>query len=206
MACRSKKAYPKLVQNHFDGLDIAVSIVNAGLSGDTIAGGLDRLPWLLQQQPDWVTIALGANDGLRGFPVAKSEEKLREIITVIRDGGAKPILFGMDLPTNYGEAYRQEFREMYGRVATDLSVPLLPFLLENVAMVKELNQADGIHPNVAGQQIVAQNVIKFLEPIVKGESDGLPQPADESLSSAEIKAIDSAGSHGADAGGAQDDE
>ena len=120
----------------------------------------------------------------------------------------------MDLPTNYGEAYREEFREMYGRVATDLSVPLLPFLLENVAMVKELNQADGIHPNVAGQQIVAQNVIKFLEPIVKGESDGLPQPVDESLSSAETEAIDTAGTAGADtgadagtgAGGAQDDE
>ena len=172
---QEQEAYPQLVQAYFDDKEIPLRVVNAGLSGDTIAGGLERLPWLLQQQPTWVSVALGANDGLRGFPVAKSEEKLRAIITTIREAGVKPLLFGMDLPTNYGEVYRLEFKAMYQRVAEEMAVPLLPFLLENVAMVKGLNQADGIHPNVQGQEILAQNVIKFIEPIVTGKGDGLPK-------------------------------
>ena len=172
---QEQEAYPQLVQKHFDDEEIKARVVNAGLSGDTIAGGLDRLPWLLQQKPNWVAVALGANDGLRGFPVAKSEEKLREVIQVIREHKARPLLFGMDLPTNYGDEYRENFKAMYQRVADDLKVPLLPFLLENVAMVKELNQADGIHPNREGQVLVARNVIAFLQPIVTGEHDGLPR-------------------------------
>ena len=171
-------AYPALLQAYFDAEEIAVSIRNGGLSGDTLAGGQERLGWLMRQKPDWVAVALGANDGLRGFPVEKSEAVMRQIIEQIREAGAKPLLFGMDLPTNYGAEYRAEFTAMYRRVAEEMLVPLLPFLLQDVAMVKDLNQADGIHPNVEGQKILARNVFVFLKPIITGESDGLNEGAD----------------------------
>lgn len=138
-------------------------VVNAGISGDTTSGGLARLDWLLRQEPDVVVVALGANDGLRGLPVAETEENLRRIVEACRDAGAEVVLAGMLIPPNYGPDYTRSFAEVYPRLAEELEVERIPFLLEGVAARPELNQPDGIHPNAEGQRRVARHVLPFVE-------------------------------------------
>jgi len=133
-------------------------LVNAGVSGDTSAGGLRRLPWLLKQKPDVVVVELGANDGLRGQPVAQIEANLRAILTAVAAANARALLLGMRIPPSYGEPYVSEFAAMYERVARDTGVAFVPFFMEGVAGVPALNLPDGIHPTAAGHERLAERL------------------------------------------------
>lgn len=157
------KAYPALLPAHLPGW----TVINAGVSGDTTAGGLKRVDWILRSQPDAVLVALGANDGLRGVPAEATEANLNAILQKIKASGAQPYLAGMDLPTNLGPDYRMKFKAVFKRVAQARQVPALDFLLEGVGGHPELNQSDGMHPNEAGQVKVAATVAAFLKPRLK---------------------------------------
>jgi acyl-CoA thioesterase-1 len=168
------EAYPAVIERELRKEGLSFEVINAGVSGDTSAGGLSRLDWLLGQRPDVVVIALGANDGLRALPVEETEKNLREIVRRSREAGAQVLLLGMRIPPNYGPDYAGRFEAMYPRIAADLGVPLVPFLLENVGGVQSLNQEDGIHPTAEGQEILAGNVLPYLE---KTLSEARPMPA-----------------------------
>jgi len=160
------QAYPAQVAARLAGRGAPIRAINAGVSGDTSAGGLARLDWLLGQHPDVVVLALGANDGLRGVALADTEKNLREIVRRCRGAGARVLLLGMQIPPNYGPDYAGGFRALYPRIAKEMDVPLVPFLLEGVGSVAELNQADGMHPTAEGQEKVADNVAPYLERMV----------------------------------------
>lgn len=162
-----EQAYPQLLQEkfHADGLK-NVKVVNAGISGSTSAGAEKRLRWFLKSKPQILLLALGANDGLRGVPVATTRENLIKTIRLAKENQMKVIIAGMMLPPNYGEKYGNQFRDMFKDVAKKEKVELIPFLLEGVAGVRELNQEDGIHPNAEGHKIVAGHVYKYLKPLV----------------------------------------
>lgn len=157
------EAYPALVEAKLREEGFDVRVVNAGVSGDTTAGGLSRVDWILSQQPDVVAVGLGGNDGLRGLALDATEENLRRIVTRCRAAGARVILLGMKIPPNYGFDYAGRFDHMYGEIADDLDVPLVPFLLEGVAARPALNQPDRIHPNARGHQILAETVYPYVE-------------------------------------------
>lgn len=161
------QAYPALLDRKLDEAGNPVRVLNAGVSGDTTAGGLSRLDWLLSQKPDVLVVGLGANDGLRALPVEESEKNLREIVRRAKAAGAKVLLLGMQIPPNYGPEYTTAFAGMYPRIAKDLDVPLVPFLLDKVGGVRELNLEDGMHPNAKGQEILAENVLPYLEELVE---------------------------------------
>ena len=161
-----QQAFPYLVEQALAAALPTLRVVNAGISGDTTAGGLSRLDWLLRQQPDVLVVALGGNDGLRGLDPAASEENLRRIITRAQEEGARVLLVGMLIPPNYGPEYTRAFAGIYPRLAAEFDVPLVPFLLEGVAGDVSLNQADGIHPTAEGQALVAQTVLAHLEPLL----------------------------------------
>jgi acyl-CoA thioesterase-1 len=161
------QAYPALLARELSGDGFAVRVINAGVSGDTTAGGLRRLRWLLAQHPVVVVVGLGGNDALRGQPPAEIERNLREIVTQARQAGALVLLLGMQIPPNYGPDYTSAFAAIYPRIARELHVPLVPFLLTGVGGVAELNQADGIHPTAAGQVKVAANVKPYLEELLR---------------------------------------
>lgn len=156
------QAYPALLGRRLREEGKAVRVVNAGVSGDTTAGGLSRIGWILGQHPDLVVVALGANDGLRALPITEVETNLREIIRRSREAGARVLLLGMRLPPNYGP-YAEQFTALYPKLAKELDVPFVPFLLDKVGGIRSLNQADGIHPTAQGQEIVARNVLPYLE-------------------------------------------
>jgi acyl-CoA thioesterase-1 len=168
------QAFPTLVDELLRREDLAVRVVNAGLSGDTSTGGLRRLEWLLKQAPDVVVVELGANDGLRGLPLELTEQNLRETLLRIREAGARVLLLGMRLPPNYGPEYAASFAALFPRLARELDVALVPFALEGVGGDPDLNLADGIHPNAEGHRRVAQNVIPYLREILQEveEEDG----------------------------------
>jgi len=157
------QAYPALVEERLRREGFDVRVVNAGVSGDTTADGLSRVGWILSQHPDVVAVGLGGNDGLRGLPLDSTEENLRQIVVRCRAAGARVILLGMKIPPNYGFDYAGRFDRMYEKIADDLDVPLVPFLLEGVAAKPALNQADRIHPNARGQEIVAETVYPYVE-------------------------------------------
>ena len=165
-------AYPAIVGELLAARGVAVRIVNAGVSGDTSAGGLARLDWLLSLHPDILVVALGANDGLRGQPVASIEANLREIVRRARAAGSRVVLAGMKMPPNYGPDYTREFQALYERLARELQLPFVPFLLEGVAADPKLNQADGIHPTAEGQRIVARLVADALQPLLQPPAKG----------------------------------
>ena len=156
------EALPALLEKRLAHEGMKIRAINAGVSGDTSAGGLRRLDWLLAQKPDVVLVELGANDGLRGLPLEQTEENLREIMASCRRAGATVVLAGMMIPTNYGPDYSRGFAKIYPKLARELSVPLVPFLLSSVAGRADLNQEDGIHPTAKGDEIVADNVLPFL--------------------------------------------
>jgi acyl-CoA thioesterase-1 len=128
---------------------------------------LRRLPWVLKQRPDVLVVELGANDGLRGQPVAGIEANLRQVVTRARTAGSRVLLLGVRVPPSLGGDYARDFAAIYPRVAKDLDVPLVPFFLDGVAGHPELNQADGIHPNERGAQIVAHNVLPALQSLLR---------------------------------------
>lgn len=160
------EAYPALIGERIKAKGWDWKVVNAGVSGDTTAGALRRLDWLFRQPVDVLFICLGANDGMRGVPVAESEKNLRIIIDRAKGKGATVVLAGIQIPENYGTGYRSQFSTMFSRIAKDKGVPYLPFLLEGVAMNDELNLADRTHPNAKGHRIMAETVWKVLEPVL----------------------------------------
>ena len=164
----TEETFPALLEARLRREGYAYRVVNAGVSGDTTAGALRRLDWVLRAHPAVVVVALGANDGLRGLPVAAMRDNLVRIVTRLRASGARVLLAGMRLPPNYGEAYTREFAEAFRAVARRTSVPLVPFLLEGVAGDARLNQADGIHPNAAGQRIVSDTLWPAVKPLLEG--------------------------------------
>jgi len=161
------QAWPALLQARLDAGGYRYRVVNAGVSGDTSAGGLARLDWQLAQRPALVVLELGANDGLRGLPVAHTRANLGQIITRSKAAGAQVVLAGMQVPPNMGADYSAEFRQMYPDLAAEHGVPLIPFVLEGVAGVPALNQADGIHPTAEGQAMLAATVWAHVEPLLK---------------------------------------
>jgi acyl-CoA thioesterase-1 len=160
------QAYPAVVAAELARKGRPVRVVNAGVSGDTTAGGLRRAEWVLTQRPDVLVLALGANDGLRGLPLAETERNLRGIVAKARDAGAKVLLCGMLVPTSHGPDYQRGFGALFPRVAKETGIPLVPFLLEGVAGRPEKNLEDGIHPNAEGQKLLAANVLPLLEPLL----------------------------------------
>lgn len=160
-------AFPEVLGRQLAAKGIAIDVINAGVSGDTSAGGLARLSWLMAQKPAILVLELGANDGLRGMPTARTEANLRQIIERTRRAGTCVLLVGMKVPPSLGPAYVQRFDAIYPRLSRELDVPLVPFLLTGVAGRPELNQADGIHPTARGQALAAENVLPFLETMVR---------------------------------------
>lgn len=161
------QAYPAVLDRRLDAQGTPVRVLNAGVSGDTTAGGLARLDWILKQKPDVLVVGLGGNDGLRGLDLDDTEKNLREIVRRGKASGARVLLLGMRLPPNYGPEYTEQFEEMYPKIAKDLDVPLVPFLLEGVGGVADLNQGDGIHPTAEGQERVAATVEPYLKEILE---------------------------------------
>lgn len=159
-----EEAFPKLVENMIQTeLKKDITIINGGVSGSTTSDALSRLKWYLKKNPYIVFIALGANDGLRGLDLEKSKENLEEIIQHAQNSNAKVLLSGMLIPPNYGEEYSKRFKEMYEEIKNKYQLKSMPFLLDEVAGVQNLNQIDGIHPNVEGHKIIAKNVFKFIK-------------------------------------------
>ncbi len=162
-----EQAVPSLIQERLDREGYGFEVVNAGVSGDTAAGGLSRLDWSLEGDVAILVIELGANDGLRGLPVSQLKRNLSEIITRAQQRGITVILAGMEAPPNYGIAYTSEFRRSFRDLADQHDVALVPFFLEGVAGIPSLNNSDGMHPNSAGAQIVAETVWRVLEPLLE---------------------------------------
>lgn len=145
-----------------------VRVVNAGISGDTTAGGVARLGWLLAQEPQVVVIELGANDGLRGLSLTETRNNLDAIIRQCLEAGARVLLMGMKIPPSYGAEYTDGFAALFEDLATTPGVVFMPFLLAGVAADPELNQTDAIHPNAAGHRHLAANVAPYLEEVLTG--------------------------------------
>ena len=160
------EAYPALLQARIRREGFAYRVVNAGVSGDTSAGGLRRIDWALRLSPAVVIVALGANDGLRGQPPEALRDNLTRIIERARAAGARVLLAGMRVPPNYGADYARAFAAVYPAVAKATGVPLAPFLLDGVAGNPRLNQADGIHPTAEGQRRIADLLWPYLEPLL----------------------------------------
>jgi acyl-CoA thioesterase-1 len=155
-------SYPHYLQKELDRAGYAYKVVPEALSGDTSGGGIARLPQVLAHKPEIVILELGANDGLRGIPVEKTRENLDLLIGELKKSGAKVLLAGITLPRNYGAEYIREFDRMYPELAKKHGVKLLPFLLEGVALRKELMLADALHPNAEGNKMVARTVMGAL--------------------------------------------
>jgi acyl-CoA thioesterase-1 len=162
------EAFPALIQKKLDAVGRPWRVVNAGLSGETTAGGLRRLDWILRQPVDIFVIELGGNDGLRGIPPENSQANLQTMIERIRAKHPRVtlVLAGMQMPTNMGPDYTRRFAAMYPELAEKNRTALIPFLLEGVGGVASLNQADGIHPTAAGHQILADTVWRTLQPLL----------------------------------------
>ncbi len=165
----SNDAYPAVVQSKIDSLGLDYQVVNSGVSGETTSGGLSRINWVLNQKVDVFVLELGANDGLRGISLIESRSNLQSIINAVRQKypEATIILAGMQLPPNLGQDYTSEFKTMFEELAEKNELELIPFLLKDVGGIPELNLADGIHPNVEGQKIVAENVWEVLGPLLE---------------------------------------
>jgi acyl-CoA thioesterase-1 len=163
-------SFPSLIQQRLDQRGLPFAVVNAGVSGDTSAGGLRRLEWSLQGNPRVLIVALGGNDGLRGLPPEELKKNLAAIIEAGQRAGLQVILAGMEAPPNNGPDYTARFRRVYPELAKAYDIPLIPFLLQGVAGDPALNQADGIHPNPEGARRVAETVWSALEPVLKSAS------------------------------------
>jgi len=160
-----KDNFPSRIEQRLEEKGLEFDVVNAGVSGDTSAGGLRRLEWAMADgNPRILVIALGGNDGLRGLPPEQLEANLAAIIEQARARGLAVILAGMEAPPNFGADYTTRFRQVYPRLAARYDIPLIPFLLEGVAGDAAFNQPDGIHPNQRGAQVVADLVWRTLEP------------------------------------------
>lgn len=158
-----------ILQQKIDSLDLNYRIINAGLSGETTASGLNRLDWFLEEEPHVFVLELGGNDGLRGLAVSETRKNLKKIINLIQDKypHTKILLAGMQIPPNMGREYSQEFKAIFPDLAEEENVHLIPFLLERVGGEASLNLPDGVHPNEEGHRIVADTVWEYLKPLLK---------------------------------------
>lgn len=161
------EAYPTLLQKRLTDAGMNYEVVNAGVSGDTSAGGLSRLDWALDGNVKILVVALGGNDALRGLPADALKRNLSQIIERAQARGITVVLAGMEAPPNYGADYARQFHEVYPSLAKEYGVQLVPFLLQGVGGVVRLNQGDGIHPTAEGARILAENVWTVLKPIVE---------------------------------------
>lgn len=164
---REEYSYPALLNRRLQAGGYAWRVVNAGVSGDTSAGGLARLNWVLRQPADILLVALGANDGMRGLTPAAMQNNLSRIIERALGKGLRVLLVGVRMPSNYGETYRREFEQVFQDLAKSYRVAFVPYLLAGVAMKSQLNQADGIHPNADGMARVTDTLWAVLEPLLK---------------------------------------
>jgi acyl-CoA thioesterase I len=158
----AEEAWPALVDARLRREGYPYRVVNAGVSGDTTAGGLRRVDWVLRSRPEVAVVALGANDGLRGLGTEAMEANLLAIVDRLRAGGVRVLVVGMEVPPNYGAAYARAFRGVFVDVARRTGAALMPFLLDGVAADPRLNQADGIHPNAAGHRAIAERIWPHL--------------------------------------------
>ena len=164
------QSYPARLQKIIIENGYPHQVVNGGVSGDTTAGGVRRIKWLMKHNPEIVILELGANDGLRGLSLKEMESNLEQIIVICKEGGAKVLLTGMKVPPNYGEEYTVEFEKIYIRLAEKHKLSLVPFLLEGVAGRREYTQPDGIHPLGSGYEIVVQTIWKYLKTLIDAGS------------------------------------
>jgi acyl-CoA thioesterase-1 len=164
----SQDAFPALLQQKIDALDLNYTVINSGLSGETTAGGKGRIDWVLNQDIDVFLLELGANDGLRGVPLSETRGNLQFIINTVKEKSPATtiILAGMELPPNMGQDYTQEFRQIFTELAKKNNLEFIPFILKDVGGIAELNQSDGIHPTIAGHKILANTVWEVLNPLI----------------------------------------
>jgi acyl-CoA thioesterase-1 len=161
------QAFPAVVEQMLRNGGQAVEVVNAGVSGDTSAGGLARVDWVLQQPTDILVVELGGNDALRGQDLEATEANLRAIVRRARAAGARVLLLGMDVPTNYGPDYSRRFAELYQRIAADEGITLVPGFVREVGSDPELLQADGLHPTAAGQRLLGEKLMPYLQQLLE---------------------------------------
>ncbi|MGZ3722532.1 MAG: arylesterase [Bdellovibrionales bacterium] len=160
------EAYPSLLQKKILHEGKSWEVVNAGVSGSTSASAASRISWQIKQKPDLILLELGANDGLRGLPVKAMEANLTAAIQIAKKNSIPIVLLGMQMPPNYGKVYAKDFAAVFPRLGKRLAIPVIPFFLDKVAGDKLLNQADGIHPNAKGHEIVADNVFKAIQKLL----------------------------------------
>ena len=161
------QAYPALIQDKIDAKRWPFKVINAGQSGDTSAGGLGRMDWLLKNHIGVLVLELGGNDGLRGLPLRQVRENFQFLIERCKAAGAAVVLVGMRMPPNYGAAYADAFRALYGELAGQYGTPLVGFFLDGVALDDKLMQADGIHPTAAAQPRLLDNLWPALQKVLK---------------------------------------
>lgn len=160
------KSFPDFLQKDLDSAGLHWRIVNAGVSGNTTTDGLDRIDDVLAYKPRITIVEFGGNDGLRGLPLATTRANLEQMTQKLKAAGSKVLLAGMTLPPNYGADYIQRFGQIYADLAKKYNVPLIPFLLSDVALRHGLMQQDGIHPTAQGNEIVAKTVMRYLRPLL----------------------------------------
>lgn len=166
----AEEGWVSLMEQELKQRRLADKVINASISGETSSGGLQRLPRLLADyRPDLVLLELGANDGLRGTPLQVMEQNLRRMVELSQAAGAEVILIGIRIPPNYGPQYTQRFYSIYPDLAQEYQLPLVPFLLEGVALKPQLMQSDGLHPTAAAQPILLQTVWPHLVPLLQSE-------------------------------------
>ena len=164
------QSYPDDLQRLIDAGGFPYRVLNLGVSGDTTTDGLERLPSALALRPAIVILEFGANDGLRGQPVASARQNMARMIEALQKTGAQVVLAGMTLPRNYGPEYIHAFEQMYVSLANDYHLVRIPFLLDGVGGVASLTQSDGLHPTARGAEIVAQTVMKYVKPLLKSHT------------------------------------
>lgn len=162
-----ENSYPSLVEVKLNSRGQSVKISNSGVSGSTSASAPERVRWALKTNPDVIVLALGANDGLRGLPTSSMKKNLTEAIKLIKEANKKALLFGMLMPPNMGKSYTSSYQKVFKDLSEEHDVPLLPFLLKDVGGKSELNQADGVHPNEKGHEVIAETVYQFLKENIK---------------------------------------
>jgi acyl-CoA thioesterase-1 len=166
----SSEAFPVILQAKLASDGVAATIANAGVSGDTTAGGLARLDWALADKPDYVLLELGANDALRGIDPKVTRANLDKMLAQLTSRGTKVLLLGMRAPRNYGPDYQREFDAIYPDLAAKYGVPLYPFFLDGVALDPQLNQPDGLHPNTKGVRIVVDRIAPYVERLIASDA------------------------------------
>lgn len=165
----NSQAFPALIQDRLDSLGMDYEVINGGLSGETSAGGLRRIDWVLQREIDIMVLELGGNDGLRGIELSSTKENLQQIINKVQAKypEVKIIVAGMQVPPNLGTEYTRQFEVMYPELAEENDLPLIPMIMDKIGGDDELMQGDGLHPTPEGHKVIADTVWEFLEPILQ---------------------------------------